>query len=168
MQIDLEKLTPPPLVNSTCAECGAPVPSEFESCGAFLQFILTENLRPAAPPPRLLIDTYAMQHPKRACKSAKSYAGHFAGLCCGVEYGGSAKVFAALQRWLNGSAESIGLTRPQEPEHLGRLTLRYLYRLDDRAKFEPRLREWAADVWGAYASQHEIARRWVETALTGS
>jgi len=167
MQIDLEKLTPPPLVNSTCTECGAHVPSEFESCGAFLQCILAENLGPA-PPPRLLIDTYAMQHPKRACKSAKSYAGHFAGLCCGVEYGGSAKVFAALQRWLNGPAERIGLTRPQEPEHRGRLTFRHLCGADVRGEFEPRLREWATEVWDAYASQHEIARRWIETALMGN
>jgi hypothetical protein len=48
-----------------------------------------------------------MQHPKRACKSAKSYASHFTGLCCGVEYGGSMKVYAAIGRWLSGPAERI-------------------------------------------------------------
>jgi hypothetical protein len=166
MQIDLEKITPPPLVGSTCTECGALVPTEFQSCDAFLQSILmTKYLKTSSPLPRLLIDTFAMQHPKRACKSAKSYAGHFAGLCCGVEYGGSEKVYAAIGRWLNGSAERIGLTRPQEPEFRGRLTLQHLYGVDVREKFESRLRECAMDVWDAYSSQHEIARRWIETAL---
>src|SRR6266536_3499864 len=105
MQIDLEKLTSPALVNATCTECSALVPAEFQSCDAFLQFVLTE-LKSA--PPRLPIDTFAMQHPKRSCKAAKSYAAHFAGLCCGVEYGGSANVYAASQRWVNGPAERIG------------------------------------------------------------
>jgi hypothetical protein len=31
--------------------------------------------------------------------------------------------------------------------------------------FKPRLREWATDVWSAYASQHDIARAWIEGAL---
>ena len=140
MQIDLEKLTPPPLVNSTCAECGARVPTEFQSCDAFLQSFLT-----SAPPARLLIDTFAMQHPTRACKSAKSYAAHFTGLCCGVEYGGSKNVYAAVHRWLN-AADRIGLGRPQAPEYRGRLTLRHVYGVDVVTSFEPRLREWAADV----------------------
>src|SRR4029450_13016391 len=54
--------------------------------------------RSAAPPSRVLIESFAMQHPKRACKSAKSYAAHFTGLCCVVEYGGSQHAYAALQR----------------------------------------------------------------------
>jgi hypothetical protein len=162
MQIDLEKITPPPLVNSTCTECGALIPGEFQSCYTFLQFILTD-LKSA--PPRLLIDAFAMQHPKQACKSAKSYAGHFTGLCCGVEYAGSKKVYAALQRWLSGTAEDIGLVRPQEPEYRGRLTLRHVYDLDAKANFDLRLSEWANAVWDAYASQQEIARHWIRTAL---
>jgi hypothetical protein len=121
------------------------------------------NLKSA--PPRLLIDTFAMQHPKRACKSAKSYAGHFAGLCCGMEYAGSERVYAAIQRWLTGSAEHIGLERPHEPEYRRRLTIRHVYDVDVQSNFEPRLREWAMDVWGAYTSQHEIARRWIREAL---
>jgi hypothetical protein len=162
MQIDLEKMAPPPLVNSTCVECSAHVPAEFQSCDAFLGAVLTD-LNSA--PPRLLIDTCAMQHPGRACKSAKSYAAHFTGLCCGVEYAGSAKVYTAIQKWLDGPAERIGLSRPQEPEYRGRLTLRHVYGIEARASFELRLREWANAVWDAYASQHEIARQWISNAL---
>ena len=162
MQIDLEKSIAPPLIHSTCTECTALIPKEFESCGALLLFI-SKDLKSVAP--RLLVDAYAMQHPKRACKSPKSYAGHLAGLCCGVEYGGSEKVHAAIQRWLSARADGIGLVRPQEPEYLGRLTIRHLYGVGVMSKSDPRLQEWAMDVWSAYASQHDIARRWVETAL---
>ena len=162
MQIDLEKITPPPLANFTCTECGALIPAEFHSCDTFLQFVLTD-LKSA--PPRLLIDTFAMQHPRRACKSAKSYAGHFTGLCCGVEYAGSKRVYAAIQRWLSGTAEHIGLVRPQEPEYRGRLTVRHVYDLEAKANFDLRLHEWANDVWDAYTSQHEVVRHWIRTAL---
>ena len=165
MQIDLEKLTSPPLVNSSCSECGALVPAEFQSCDAFMLSFLTGPRGSASPPSRLLVDTFAMQHPKRACKSAKSYAAHFTGLCCGVEYGGSANVYAALQRWLDGPAERIGLLRPQEPAYRGRLTLRHVYDGGVEASFDTRLHEWATDVWEAYKSQHEIARRWIGDAL---
>lgn len=162
MQIDLEKTTPPPLVNSTCTECGALVPAECHSCDAFLQLVMMKS---AGPPARVLIDSFAMQHPKRSCKSAKSYAAHLAGLCCGVEYGGSEKVYSAIGRWLSGPAERIGLMRPHEPEFRGTLTLRHVYDADVGTNVEPRLREWATDVWEAYTSQHDIARRWIETAL---
>ena len=165
MQIDLEKFTPPPLVNGSCTECGALVPEAFDSCDVFMKSVLSGYLKPAEPPPRLFVDTFAMQHPKRACKSAKSYAAHLAGLCCGVEYGGSEKVYAAIQRWLSNTTERIGLKRPQEPEHRGELTLRHLYGVDDRETFELRLQEYAKAVWNAYKSQHEIARQWVEDAL---
>jgi hypothetical protein len=123
------------------------------------------DLKKLTPPPRLLIDAFAMQHPKRACKSAKSYATHFTGLCCGVEYGGSEKVYTAIERWLNDSAERIDLVRPQEPGYRGHLTLRQLYDADSPASFEPRQLEWGTDAWDAYALQHEIARRWIEAAL---
>ena len=161
MQIDPEKLTAPPLVNSVCTECGALVPTDLQSCDLFLQSFLMEG-----PPERLLIDTFAMQHPTRACKSAKSYAAHFTGLCCAVEYAGSRQVYAAVQRWLNDSAERIGLTRPQEPAERGRITLRHLHGLNRGPAFNARLQEWAADVWTAYSAQHEIARRWIASAIT--
>lgn len=76
---------------------------------------------------RLIVDTGAMQHPKDGCKSAKSYAAHLTGLCCGLEYKGSKSVRAALQRWPNGSAEAIGITSPTEPDYRGMLTIRYVY-----------------------------------------
>ncbi len=114
---------------------------------------------------RLLIDTFGMQHPKRSCESAKSYAAHLTGLCCGVEYNGALSVQAALQRWLNGPAEAIGITRPTEPDHRGTRTIRYVYDVANETEFAARLHEWAREVWDAYSSQHELARNWVKEAL---
>ena len=106
-----------------------------------------------------------MQHPKRSCKSAKSYAAHLTGLCCGVEYNGAQSVHRTLQRWLNGSAEAIGITRPTEPDRRGVLTIRYVYDAEGDDEFTARLHEWANEVWDAYSSQYEFARNWTRRAI---
>jgi len=163
-----EKITPPPLVNATCVECGAQVPPAFDSCDAFmLSLSIDSRFRSGQRPNRLAIDAFALQHPKRACKSAKSYAGHLAGLCCGIDYAGSETVHHAVQQWASTSAERVGLVRPQEPELRGQLTVQYVSEAHDPETRNTRISEWASCVWNAYASQHNIARRWVETALKG-
>ena len=182
MPRDLSKLMPPDLVNSQCTECGAEVPAEFGSCDALFTSILAplglrgvETLEAAALG-RLLVDTFAMQHPRRSCKSVKSYAAHLTGLCCGVEYNGATSVYAALQRWLSRSAEAIGIGRPTEPDYRGALTIRYVY---DAQTGDPltgalrtsekeataRVHAWAREVWEAYASQHELTRSWIKEAM---
>lgn len=171
MPRDLSRFIAPDLVDSTCTECGARVPDEFSSCDELFMSILTPlGLRWAESPDiailhRLLVDTFGMQHPKRSCESAKSYAAHLTGLCCGVGYNGALSVQAALQRWLNGPAEAIGITRPTEPDRRGTLTIRYVYDAANETEFAARLHEWAREVWDAYSSQHEIARNWVKEAL---
>jgi hypothetical protein len=170
MPRDLCKFVAPDLVDSRCTECGAKVPAEFTSCDELFMSILTPlGLRGMESPDaaalgRLIVDTFGMQHPQRSCKSAKSYAAHFTGLCCGVEYNGAQSVYAALQRWLNGSAEAIGIIRPTEPDHRGTLTIRYIYDAETEAEFAARVHEWAKTVWEAYSSQHEIAREWIRKA----
>lgn len=170
MPRDLSKLMPPDLVNSQCTECGAQVPGEFSSCDALFVSILTPlGLRGVESPEaaalgRLLVDTFAMQHPKRSCKSVKSYAAHLTGLCCGVEYNGAQSVYAALQRWLSRSAETIGAARPTEPDYRGSLTIRYVFDAQTEVEAAARVHAWANDVWQAYASQHELARGWIRKA----
>lgn len=171
MPRDLSKFIAPDLVDSKCTECGAQVPDEFTSCDALFMSILTPlGLRWAESPDvamlhRLIVDTFGMQHPKRSCKSAKSYAAHFTGLCCGVEYNGAKSVYAVLQRWLNGPVEAIGITRPTEPDYRGALTIRYVYDAETEAEFATRVHEWAKEVWEAYSPQHEIARDWIRKAI---
>ena len=171
MPRDLKTLLPPPLVDRRCTECGALVPPEFGSCDELFMSLLTSlgmrqaDLPEGDPLARLFVDTFAMQHPQRSCKSAKSYAAHLTGLCCGVEYGGSQAVYSALQRWLNGPAASIGITRPTEPESRGTLTVRCAYDATNDAGLAARVHDWAADVWRAYASQHELAHNWITKAM---
>ena len=170
MPRDLSRFVAPDLVDSKCTECGAQVPDQFTSCDELFMSILTPlGLRWAESPDiarlhRLVVDTFGMQHPERSCESAKSYAAHFTGLCCGVEYNGAQSIYAALQRWLNGPAEAIGITRPTEPDYRGTLTIRYVYDAKTEAELVAHVHEWAEEVWDAYSSQHEIARNWIRRA----
>jgi len=170
MPRDLSTLLPPPLENSTCTECGAVVPPEFASCDELFMSILRPLGMEGADSPqaaalaRLLVDAFAMQHPARSCKSAKSYAAHLTGLCSGVEYNGSQSVYAALQRWLSRRVEDIGITRPTEPEQRGKLTIRYIYGAPTPEERAARLHEWAQELWSAYWSQQDLARDWIRRA----
>lgn len=167
----LKTLMPPPLVDHHCAECGALVPPQLGSCDELFMSVLTPlgmaqvDLPEGNPLARLLVDTFGMQHPARSCKSAKSYAAHVTGLCCGVEYGAAQSVYSALQRWLSGPVAAIGIVRPVAPEFHGALTIRYVYDAANEDERAVRLQVWARDVWQAYASQHELVRGWVEKAI---
>jgi hypothetical protein len=171
MPRDPSKFIAPDLVNSRCTECGAKVPDEFSSCLELFMSILTplgskrEEHPDLAALHHLIVDTGALQHPQLGCKSAKSYAAHLTGLCCGLEYKGSQLVRAALQRWLNGSAEDIGINRPTEPDYRGSLTIRYVYDAETDEELYTRAHEWASQVWEAYSSQHAIARDWIKKAM---
>ena len=157
----------PPLANSICIECGARVPSEFKSCDVFIVSLMGHpRLKSAPRPNRLAIDAFALQHPKRWCKSAKSYAGHLTGLCCGIEFSGSEKVHHAIQKWLSTSADNLGLLRPEEPKLRGQLTVEHVSQASDPNEFDYRVSEWATCLWTAYTSQHDIARAWVNQALS--
>ncbi len=92
-----------------------------------------------------------------------------------MEYNGAQSVYAALQRLLSRNAEAIGISGPTEPDQRGTLTIRYVYdaQTQDPLTGEPRtsekevtarVREWAKEVWEAYASQHELARGWIRKA----
>jgi len=56
------------------------------------------------------------------------------------------------------------LRGPAEPGYRGELTIRYVCDAQNEAEFSARVREWARDVWAAYASQQRIARNWVRRA----
>jgi hypothetical protein len=110
---------------------------------------------------RLAFDTYCMQHPEIYCRSAKSYAAHLTALACGVEHAGDPALYAAIQQWLNGRVE---LTRPETLAARGTHTIADLQGAPDADEHVRRVRAWAREVWEAYATQHTLARRWIETA----
>jgi hypothetical protein len=160
-------------VNSCCPECRGIVPADFRTCDAVFSAVLSRarDLGGAGAVDsrlfRVVVDVFAMQHPARSCESPKSYAAHLTGLCCAVEYGMSARVYASLQRWLNGRAEEIGIRRPWDLDRVGDMTVGDVHRETEPGVFEARVHEWAACVWAAYHLQHGIVREWFGTALGG-
>jgi len=104
-----------------------------------------------------------MQHTERYCRSAKSYAAHLARLCCGLEHNGDYKVYEAIQKSLNGT---VAFEKPEAPINRGQMTVADLLAASCVEEHTRLVKQWAASVWEAYASQHDIARRWIEAALS--
>lgn len=142
------------------------IASGTDGCQAlFDQFRLRESaeLAPNYGSTRLTFDIYAVQHPDRYCVSAKSLAAHLAGLCWALERGGSEAGLRALQRWLNGS---VPLTKPEVPKYRGELTVADIAAAVETAAYEAALDRWAQSTWEAYSPLHEVARRWVDDAVS--
>lgn len=112
---------------------------------------------------RLTIDIYSVQHPDRYCVSAKSLAAHLTGLCWAIERGGSESGLRALQRWLNGS---VPLNKPEIPKDRGKLTVADIASALDHAAYAAALDRWARSTWEAYSSLQDVARLWIDEAVS--
>ena len=112
---------------------------------------------------RLMVDTYALQHPDDYCASAKSMAAHLTGVAWLLDRDVSrATGSAALRRWVEAHPD---LERPTPPAFRGALTI-----ADVRVAKEPRayadaVDRWARSTWEAYAPLHAIAHEWIQAAL---
>jgi hypothetical protein len=95
--------------------------------------------------------------------SAKSLAAHLTGLCWAVERGGSEPGLRALQRWLNGS---VPLDKPDIPKDRGKLTVADIAGAVDQTAYAAALDRWARSTWEAYSPLHEIARQWIDEAVS--
>jgi len=149
-----------------CAGCGLEIAGGTDGCQAlFDQFRLRESAELARDyaSTRLTIDIYSVQHPDRYCVSAKSLAAHLTGLCWAVERGGSEAGLQAMQRWLNGS---VPLDKPVIPNDRGKLTVADIASAVDQAAYEAALDRWARSTWEAYSPLHEIARHWIDEAVS--
>ena len=112
---------------------------------------------------RLMVDTYALQHPERYCASAKSLAAHLSGLCSILERGGSrARGSDALRRWLDGGRAD--LEKPELPARRGELTIADVRGAEGPVAYDEAVERWARSTWEAYAPLHGLARSWVEAA----
>ena len=146
-----------------CPLCGAAEVGGFAGCDRLfheLGHLATVDLQLAAVH-RLAVDAYCMQHVEEYGKSAKSYAAHLTGLCCGIEQAGKSTLYAALQRWLNGS---VALDKPDLLHNRGSVTIADIYAIHESTGKATRIRLWAATVWTAYESQHVLARTWIQSA----
>ena len=139
-----------------CPDCGALVSGAREGCNALWHELFYSGATTVA-----AFDAYCMQHLEQYCASAKSYAAHLTRLCCGVEFDGDPRVYAAIQKWLNGNRL---LEKPSILPFLGSMTITDIR--DASPTERTRVTQaWVADVWAAYAPQHELAREWIRQAL---
>jgi len=147
-----------------CPACGAVVAGGRAGCQTVFDELTTHAYADAAYASvrDLAFDTYCMQHLDSYCHSAKSYAAHLMRLCCGLEYNGDPRTYAAVQHWLNGTAK---IEKPQLLSQLGSLTVMDVRGASDATEHIRLVRAWAANVWEAYRSQHDLAHVWIEAAL---
>lgn len=109
----------------------------------------------------LVVDAYCLQHPEDYCRSAKSYAAHLVGLCCGLEGGGDPQLYWTVARWLDGPRD---LAKPAVLTDRGTLTVAHVTDVVDDADYTAGVRQWARAVWEAYETQHPVARAWLRAA----
>ena len=106
----------------------------------------------------LVVDSYALQHPEEYGRSAKSYAAHLLGLCCGVEHAGDQRLYWSIARWLDGPRPIV---KPTLLSVRGGSTIAEVALTDTDALYATRVRAWAKDVWDGYREQHALARQWL-------
>lgn len=148
-----------------CTGCGRAVEGGTEGCKAAFDALLARDFSDARffATHRLFVDTYCLQHPDDYCASAKSLAGHLAGLCLILEHDASAATgAAALRRWLNGPRR---LEKPPLPADRGGITLGDLLGIDDPAAWREAVTRWAGGAWEAYRDLQPVARGWVMEAM---
>jgi hypothetical protein len=111
----------------------------------------------------MVVDAYALQHPEEYCVSAKSYAAHLVGLCCGLEHPGDQKLYWQIARWLDGPSVLV------KPPVLGIRGRKHIatVRLAKDKEYQSAVRQWGSAVWTAYESQHYLARGWLAEAARG-
>lgn len=146
-----------------CPDCGAPAAGR-EACQALWDEISARAYTDwnYGRTYTLGFDAYCMQHP-RYIYSAKSYAAHLTRLCCGLEFDGNPKIYAAIRRWLDGRT---ALEKPAAVESTGSMTVADLQAAQTPAEHHQLVQVWAENVWAAYAAQHDQARTWIRQALS--
>jgi hypothetical protein len=152
-------------MSAVCASCGLAVEGGTEGCQRLFESIGLREYEDTrfGRYHRIVVDVYAMQHPDRYGRSAKSFAAHLTGLCAWLEdETGSQSINAAVQRWLSGTSP---IEKPRLPARFGALTIRSLVDEDDPVRYGDALRQWARSTWDAYVPLHPIARAWIATAL---
>lgn len=145
-----------------CPSCGAPLGGR-DGCQSHFDELSAQAwgnpVRGAMH--NLVVDAYALQHPDEYCESAKSYAAHLTGLCCGVEHPGDQKLYWQIARWLDGPAT---IEKPAAVDARGRQTISTIVNLSNDT-YRTAVRQWASSVWIAYESQQYLARTWLAEVL---
>ena len=140
------------------------MPSGTEECQAIFHAFVARDFSEALyfRTHRMLVDTYALQHPDTYCISAKSLAAHLAGLCWFMHNeGGRALGPESLHRWLSGRTDLI---KPSLPAARGVLTIGDIDPGAEPDEYAAAVERWARSTWAAYQPLHSVAERWLSDA----
>jgi hypothetical protein len=116
----------------------------------------------AYPLRRMIVDTYALQHPDEFCASAQSLVAHLTGLCAALEHAAHPNLLRVLLAWLEDRPVSV---KPAIPRSRGRITIVDTFQAEGAEAVHVAADRWARAVWEAYAPLHALARAWVAEAL---
>ena len=142
-----------------CESCGAAVGQGKAGCLKLFEDILAREFGDYryGRLHRLTVDAYSLQHPDEYMRSGKSFAAHLTGVCAALELEDALEVNRAVQKWLSANPR---IDKPANiPERRGRLTVAHVHAAADADEHVGRVREWARDVWGAWAGHRELAGR---------
>lgn len=116
---------------------------------------------------RLMHDTYDIQHEEDFCGRYRGLAAHLGGVCIALEYGGSERIYRALQKLIERDPwqELTYPPAPGIPAERGAVTVASLRVLDSPPLLVNGIDRWARSVWTAYAPLQPLARDWVKQAM---
>ncbi|MEO0421799.1 MAG: DUF5946 family protein [Pseudomonadota bacterium] len=152
---------------SGCPACGAAEPDDLAACDAIFQKVIARDFSEPQRMPlhRLTVDAYALQHPDRYMRSAKSAAAHLVGACWAIEGNDDPRAAQAISHYLNGNPP---LQRPQPdppPRQRGALTIVDVRDAPDAHEHKRVVLAWARDAWAAWHAHHAQARAWLASAI---
>jgi hypothetical protein len=115
---------------------------------------------------RLMHDAYDIQHEEDFCGRYRGLAAHLGGVCVGLEYSGSERVYRALQQYLERDPwkDAPYPPPPGIPKHRGAITVASLRDLQEPRLLIDGVDRWARSAWMAYAALQPLARQWVKEA----
>ena|ERR1044071_2186961 len=149
-----------------CEDCGASVSGGRDGCLKLFEEVIAREFGDYryGRRHRLTVDAYALQHPDRYMRSGKSFAAHLTGTCAAFEHEDTQALNQTIQKWLSTNPR---IEKPARlPERRGDLNITYVHSAPDADEHVKRVREWASDVWGAWAEHHALARQLIKEATS--
>ena len=149
----------------TCTECGAEITDDDSSCQQLFEEVIAREFSDYtyAAAHRLTVDVYALQHPAKYMKSAKSFAAHLTGIYAALELDNKALTDQKIQQWLN---KPVKFLRPEPPPpgKRGQLNITHIHAVKSGKEHRDRVREWAESTWSAWQNYQHLAKSWVDEA----
>ena len=149
-----------------CEDCGAAVAGGRAGCLELFEEVIAREFSDYryGRTHRLTVDAYSLQHPDKYMRSGKSFAAHLTGMCAALEHEDAQALNQEIQKWLSTNPQ---VDKPAHlPEHRGNLNITYIHGAPDADEHVNRVREWARDVWAAWAEHHALARRLIYEATS--